>query len=365
MGIIEYEIEEIRKLCENTVPNSKIIACLCGDSPLVRVDIHDNSLHRQLTVCLRFPPEYPNDSILVELKSRTLSLKFLDSLARLCEKHARQHLGKPQGLHVLCFVQQYIHENPLCVCFDEIQELRRDLSANATPDLLKLKQRHSIVQLTAKGGEYYYKLNAYIPNEYPKQGVQLQQQESNLPPILVRYLNGQSCEIARQCVEPPLRVDKNNQAAFQPVPSLYRALKFCLEATSDFDVELCPICDKKVLPKEPSQLELDDTKDAFVERVYCGHLFHQGCLKHYLQQPPFPKSGKLCPAKRRHPRSDAKFYVGSASGRQPTVSADTGGRCSIRLAHDRWVVNVKLAESRWAQKQARERELQEVLDFLK
>uniref|UniRef100_A0A034VGU1 RWD domain-containing protein n=1 Tax=Bactrocera dorsalis TaxID=27457 RepID=A0A034VGU1_BACDO len=137
MSIINFEIEEIRKLCENTVPNSKIIACICGESPLVRVDITENESYRQLTVCLRFPTNYPDESILVELKSRTLSNKFLDGLATLSEKHARQHLGKPQGLHVLRFVQQYLTENPLCVCFDEIQDLRRDLGTDATPDQLK------------------------------------------------------------------------------------------------------------------------------------------------------------------------------------------------------------------------------------
>lgn len=367
MSIINLEIEEIRKLCENIVPNSKIIACTCGESPLVRVDITEVESFRQLTVCLRFPENYPAEPILVELKSRTLSNKFLDGLTTLSEKHARQHLTKPQGLVVLKFVQQYLTKNPLCVCFDEIHDLRRDLGTENTPDQLKLKQRHSIVQLTAKGGEYFYKVSAFVPKEYPKQCVQLQNQDTNLPSILLRYLNEQSREIARQCVEPPVRLDKNEQLAFQPVPSLYRALKFCLAATSDFHIESCPICDRDVLPKNPTQLELDDTKDTYIERVYCGHLFHQGCLRRYLQQPPFPKGGKLCPAKRRHPRSDAKYYMGGSSSneKQPIANADNDHICGIRLAHDRWVADVKLAELRWAQKQARKRELQEVADFLK
>lgn len=38
--------------------------------------------------------------------------------------------------------------------------------------------------------------------------------------------------------------------------------------------------------------------------------------------------------------------------------------CGLRMAHDRWALNVKLAEARWAQQQARERELEEVKDFL-
>lgn len=38
--------------------------------------------------------------------------------------------------------------------------------------------------------------------------------------------------------------------------------------------------------------------------------------------------------------------------------------CGLRMAHDRWCLNIKLAEARWAQQQARERELEEVKDFL-
>lgn len=38
--------------------------------------------------------------------------------------------------------------------------------------------------------------------------------------------------------------------------------------------------------------------------------------------------------------------------------------CGVRISHDRWALNVKLAEARWAQQQARERELEEVKDFL-
>lgn len=38
--------------------------------------------------------------------------------------------------------------------------------------------------------------------------------------------------------------------------------------------------------------------------------------------------------------------------------------CNVRLSHDRWGLSVKLAEARWAQQQARERELEEVKDFL-
>ncbi|XP_037957610.1 uncharacterized protein LOC119687391 [Teleopsis dalmanni] len=370
MSIIDFELEEFRKLCENVVPNSKIIACTT-DNPFVRVEICENKFNRNIVCCLRFPDLYPQQPVLVELKSRTLSDKFLQGLSKLCETKAREHLGKPQCVLVLKFLQQYLVENPLCVCFDEIQQLRRDLQSEETDgEQLKLKQKIQTVQFCARGGAYFYRLRAVIPDDYPQQCVDLQNAETNLPAVLLRYLNGQSREIARQCVQEPLRVTKGKKqtnTTFKPVPSLYRSLKFCLEATRDFYKELCPICSSGVLPPDPEKLVVDDTKDEYVERVYCGHLFHQGCLKRFLREPPFPKGGKLCPAKRRHPRSDANNYLGGGIGKQiadvrEQCSSET---CGIRLAHDRWVVNVKVAESRWAQKQARERELEEVVDFLK
>lgn len=38
--------------------------------------------------------------------------------------------------------------------------------------------------------------------------------------------------------------------------------------------------------------------------------------------------------------------------------------CKERLSHDKWNVQPKLAEDRWAHQEARKRELAEVADFL-
>ncbi|KAH8246615.1 hypothetical protein KR038_005813 [Drosophila bunnanda] len=368
MSFIDQEVTEFRAKCEKQVPHTKIVIC---SSSLIRVDIYPERPNRSMTVCLRFPENYPHStSILVELKSRVYSDKLLTELTRLIDDYAADFLGKPQALVVLAFAQQYLTDNPLCVCLDEIKQLRADVKAPgiSTESLLKLKQKNGSVELVAKGGLYTYRVIAGVPESYPMQSVELRGQESNLPAVLVRYLNGQSREIARQCVEPPIRLTKEALANFRPVRSLHRSLKFCLEATRDFHIELCPICDNTVLPENPQDIELDDNSDFYIERVYCGHLFHQGCLKKYLSEPPFPKGGKLCPAKRRHPRSDAQTYMGrppvALSGGAAVPKAPEDGVCGIKLAHDRWVVSVKTAEARWAQKQARQRELEEVVDFL-
>ncbi|KAH8298187.1 hypothetical protein KR018_010576 [Drosophila ironensis] len=369
MSFIDQEVTEFRAKCEKQVPHTKIIIC---SRSLIRVDLYPERPNRSMTVCLRFPDNYPQaTSILVELKSRCYSDMLLTELTRLIDDYARDFLGKRQALLVCAFAQSYLADNPLCVCLDEIKQLRSDTRNTSPPaageSQLKLKQKNRSVELVARGGGYTYRVTAVVPEAYPMQCVELRGQESNLPGVLVRYLNGQSREIARQCVEPPIRSTKEALASFRPMRSLQRTLKFCLEATRDFHAERCPICDGTVLPEFPEDLEADENADGYVERVYCGHLFHQGCLKKYLAEPPFPKGGKLCPAQRRHPRSDAQTYMGKPQASGPassSSSSSSGGVCGIKLAHDRWVVSVKTAEARWAQKQARQRELEEVVDFL-
>lgn len=75
-------------------------------------------------MCLRFPENYPQSTqILVELKSRVYSEMLLTELTRLIDDYARDFIGKPQALQVLAFAQQYLTDNPLCVCLEEIKRL--------------------------------------------------------------------------------------------------------------------------------------------------------------------------------------------------------------------------------------------------
>lgn len=51
---------------------------------------------RQITVCIRFPSNYPSSHLLVELKSVTISGKLLTGLTTLAEQKANECIGKPQ-----------------------------------------------------------------------------------------------------------------------------------------------------------------------------------------------------------------------------------------------------------------------------
>ncbi|EDS37774.1 conserved hypothetical protein [Culex quinquefasciatus] len=350
MGLIEDEVLEVSRLCCNVILGSKLITCM---SSLIRVDLYQTE-SRQLTACIRFPSEYPRNKLLVEFKSKTMSLTFLERFTKICDEKGAGFVGKPQVMSMLKFVDGYLRENPLCIVTQEIFGVKKLLEG--TGGELKLRQKSSSVSLMARGGPYYFGAKFHVPEEYPVQRIQWEDCDCNLPQALIRFVNGQSKEIARQCVEAPLRKLKTDQE-FQPKPSLERTLRFIIEALKGLPTDRCPICEELSLPSTLVEAEISDEDDRFLIRMFCGHIYHQGCLKKYMSEPPFPPGGKICPAKRKHPRSDR------SAGRRPAVESNE--LCQQRVTHDKWGLNdVKSAEAKWAHQQARIRELEEVIDFM-
>lgn len=274
--------------------------------------------------------------------------KALDNFCRIFETYCKENLlGRPQIINLLKFAAKTLEENPLCICYDEIIQLK-ELIAN-TKSELKLKQKKAQIYLSAKGGNYHFTLNVSVPLDYPFSRPTWDDFTTNFPGILCRFLNGQAKEIVRKCIEPPLR---GNPADFKVKPSIYRTLGFIIRAVHDFHVELCPVCALKCLPEDPKDVVADENDDMFVERAFCGHLYHAKCLKKYFREPPFVENGKICAATSKHARPDG---VGRGT--------KEGTGCGQRLLHDKWALDPKKAEQRWAHKLARDRELEEVMDF--
>lgn len=167
---------------------------------------------------------------------------------------------------------------------------------------LKCLQKTSSISLTVTINNYYYKVKLQISDTYPAQCAIWLEHKTNFPETLSRFLTGQAKEIARKCVEPPLRASVTSK--FEIKPSILVTARFLIEAVYDFPNELCPVCGSKCLPNSADDVETRDTADCYVERVYCGHIYHLGCLRKYMREPPFPAGGKTCPAKKAHPRSD-------------------------------------------------------------
>ena len=66
-------------------------------------------------------------------------------------------------------------------------------------------------------------------------------------------------------------------------------------------------------------------------QLYCGHYYHFKCVEEFVSEPPFGKQCHTCGSLIEH----------------PLLTTDT-----------------RVLEARWASKQAKERELDEILDFL-
>ena len=54
-----------------------------------------------MTVNLQFPENYPQNGILLELKSKTLSEKLLNKLVDICDTEVKKHIGKQQVMIAL------------------------------------------------------------------------------------------------------------------------------------------------------------------------------------------------------------------------------------------------------------------------
>lgn len=51
---------------------------------------------KQLTVCTQFPKDYPQERLIVEIKSKTIPEKLLNRLVSVCDLELNKHLGNAQ-----------------------------------------------------------------------------------------------------------------------------------------------------------------------------------------------------------------------------------------------------------------------------
>lgn len=161
MGLIEDELAEIKKLCEHVIKGSRLVSCV---RTMVRVEIKESEF-RKIIICMQFPDKYPSNPLLIELKSKTLSERLLYGLTNICEKEATKYLGKPQVMIILQFIKNFLVENPLSCCYDEINKVKTKLNLNQ--DELKLKQKQSAITLKMVSGNYYLNTKIFVPSDYP------------------------------------------------------------------------------------------------------------------------------------------------------------------------------------------------------
>lgn len=324
---IQEELRDVKARIVKAVPTAEIIGCHPAN---VQIRI-TRTKHKQCICQFQFPPDYPNQSILVEVKSKVFPPKVIDVLTKIAETEAKKLLGKPQIISLIKFINKFIEENPLLVCSDEISKVKKELVKEE--DEFKVKQKTGVIDYRMACKRYYLHVKLTVPERYPVDCVNIEFKGSNFPAILEHHFVAQAQEMSRQCVEPPLRKDPK-APPFQEKPSLYIVLEYlaalCIHT---FPIETCPCCKKPALADDPEKCESNPNADMFVEWVYCKHVYHHACLDVYMKTPPF-EGGKKCP------------------------------KCGKRIYHEKWNISPELAEQRWAHKEARIREIEEVTDFL-
>ena len=135
-----------------------------------------------------------------------------------------------------------------------------------------------------------------------------------------------------------------------PQPSLFSLVTFLIEKIQYLPLQICPICKKRALPKNPKKLESlyltsnqaktekekKERKASKLKRpirTFCGCWYHYECLDKHMTEPPF---GATC----------------------ATVD------CGRRVFHPNWPSDIKQMEKAWAMKQARAREIEDAAMFL-
>ncbi|PIK51988.1 hypothetical protein BSL78_11136 [Apostichopus japonicus] len=328
MSFIDNELESVRQSCSKEVEGSEVISCFKAS---VRINIR-RTRYKQVVVCLQFSDQYPDTPILLELKSKFLPDKLLDGLTKICEEKLKEQKGKAQILFLLKFIRQFLEDNPFSVCSEELTYIKKHIVSEG--DKIVTKSKAGVIVITVNQDNYFMKLRFSIPDAYPSDPVTLENLAHNYPDIFQKMLIAQAQEMARRCVEPPLK-RKPRDPPFEPAPSLQKIANFLIrDGLRKLPTDPCQVCKERAFPKEPKNVVNNAEHGRHVEWVYCGHIFHNGCLDEYMKLPPFT-GGKKCPG------------------------------CKKRIYHDKWNISPELAEARWAHHQAREREIDEVTDFLK
>ena len=130
-------------------------------------------------------------------------------------------------------------------------------------------------------------------------------------------------ERARRLLEEAKKPKVTEERVFILVTYVYvDLLRMAVEAK-------CPICKKKVLPSDPKHCPQIPAKMR-ADRLYCGHFYHHHCLTTYLSNPPFD---------------------------------DTCHTCGAQISHHSFGETRAQLEKRWAQKQARQREISDLSEL--
>ena len=138
-SFIQEELQDVKARISKLVTNASIIGCHQANVQIRIV----RTKHKQCLCQFQFPANYPDEPILIEVKSKVLSGKVLDAITQVAEKEAKKLLGKQQIISLIKFINNILEENPLFVCSDEVSKVKKKLVQEQ--DEFKVKQKTGVI----------------------------------------------------------------------------------------------------------------------------------------------------------------------------------------------------------------------------
>lgn len=373
----------------------------------------DYSAYNKMRVKATFPRGFctQNRILHCEVASKTLHQDLVEKLESSLDTELARTFGKAEAeagpgagtgngekegegfanpvTHVYAFCDKFLGKNHLLTAYGEIQKIKKDV-LRLPSKLLGLDNKHGAIKVHLEVEKYFMdaKVRVYCKNslDYPDGNVEIALLESNLPEDLAKSflaltearirLHGNAAELPDAEIledKPPEKEVKSKmkkkvhprKVQFQSFASAKaeqemkfkqqerereRVKRLLEEAKRPKEIEerifiivsylqddllrevvtfKCPVCGKKVLPSDPKHCSKIPSKMK-ADRLYCGHFYHHHCLTEYLSNPPFH---------------------------------DTCITCGAQINHHRFSDTREQLERRWGQKQARQREIQDLSDL--
>lgn len=361
---------------------------------------YERTIYARVKATLTFPEDYPAHALLVSISLVPPGLQR--KLERELGKVAQDLSPLPQVEAAVQHLLSFMDTNKFVPCWKELKQVVERVKADEN-STIALNENKGLIQLRLTSGKYYYACSITVDENYPSttthetwgNACKLVMRETNFCPQISIMLTRQAKELVRhmqdgksfekalyysnpikapneeECktevvvvtstklgkaqVKPYNTKDgryKNAKTEWKgkehirlesyelddyadPQPSLLSLVIFLSSKIQLLPEEKCPICKELTLPSDPEEgmyTQEGNRKNRPI-RTHCGCWYHYGCLNKFMVEPPF---GAACPAL----------------------------HCGERVYHPDWPADRKELEQCWANKQARQREIEDAAMFL-
>eukprot|EP00873_Tetraselmis_striata_P039541 jgi/Tetstr1/459805/TSEL_005155.t1 len=381
LGAMKADVEALKEV----VPPADFVSFIL-DTVLIRMT-SENPV-KELKLKFQYAEGFPTEPVIIDLEAPNLHPELAHKLQAAADSKvaalAQQGPGSKQAREAYLLVSHFLSANKLAAAFGDIQQIKQ-LCSTTDCALTHVRDKKGVVEVDVREGQYRMSVRLAIDEQYPASAPTVEVLQHNLPPELGALYAVQAKQKAAHLAEPPRAIgtgldgsmaragagsgqgSKNARKAnarqtagsakiasalvthseetaqeaqrrqqrllqnFHAEPSLWPVVDFLhSECVLPLARDRCSVCGKHVVPTDPAKMPLVK-KSMAPDRLYCGHLYHSGCLEEYIKRPPFDKGCQVC---------------------------------GKSLSHHKYCTDPKILQARHAFQRAHEREIADVAEFI-